>query len=235
MENTENIKLEFLRRIDLFSSMTDEELQGISGDIVIEEFKKNEVILREEDTGGFMYIILFGKVKAYKTTEEGKEIILALHQTNEFFGELSLIDGKTTPATVSAIEDSLISIISKKAFYSFLAQRPPVLEKILHILCARIRESWEKIRMLNAKHASQKIILLLLMLSHEYGKKTPEGILMELKLTHQDIADMTGLTRESVTRSMDKLQKENEISVLNNKLIRLNTGFLRQYADAGSD
>ena len=60
MENTENIKLEFLRRTDLFSSMTDEELIEISGDIVVEEFKKNEVILREEDTSGFMYIILFG-------------------------------------------------------------------------------------------------------------------------------------------------------------------------------
>ena len=229
MENTENIKLDFLRRTDLFSSMTDEELQEISGDIVVEEFKKNEIILREEDTSGYMYIILFGKVKAYKTTEEGKEIILALHQSDEFFGELSLIDGQTTPATVSAIEDSLISIISRKAFYSILLQRPPVLEKILHILCARLRESWEKIRILNSKHASQKITMLLLMLSHEYGQKTQEGISMNVKLTHQDIADMTGLTRESVTRAMDKLQKDNEISILGNKLIRLNAEFLRQY------
>ena len=68
------------------------------------------------------------------------------------------------------------------------------------------------------------------MLSHEYGQKTADGILMNVKLTHQDIADMTGLTRESVTRTMDKLQKDNEITILNNKLIRLNAGFLRQYS-----
>jgi CRP-like cAMP-binding protein len=230
MENRENVKLDLLRNTDLFSSLSDEELTLICGDIIVEEFRKNDVILREEDTSEFMYIILFGKVKVYKTTEGGREIILALHQTNDFFGELSLIDGKTTPATVSAIEDSLISIISKKAFYSILSQRTKVLEKILHILCARLRESWEKIRILNSRHASQKITLLLLMLSHEYGQKTADGILMNVKLTHQDIADMTGLTRESVTRTMDKLQKENEVTILGNKLIRLNAGFLRQYS-----
>ncbi len=67
------------------------------------------------------------------------------------------------------------------------------------------------------------------MLSHEYGQKTADGILMNVKLTHQDIADMTGLTRESVTRTMDKLQKEDEVTILDNKLIRLNAGFLRQF------
>lgn len=73
-----------------------------------------------------------------------KKIILALHQTNDSFGELSLIDGKTTPATVSAIEDSLIAFISKKSFYSLL-NREKVLEKILYVLCSRLREAWNKI------------------------------------------------------------------------------------------
>ncbi|MEW6584698.1 MAG: Crp/Fnr family transcriptional regulator [Nitrospirota bacterium] len=225
----ENVKLEFLRNADLFSSLRDEELQQISTEITVEEFKKNEVILREEDTSEFMYIILFGRVKVFKTTEEGKEIILAFHQTDDFFGELSLIDGKTTPATVTAIEESLIAIISRKAFYSILSSRAKVLEKILHIMCARLRESWEKLRILNSKHASYKVTMLLLMLSHEYGEKTPDGLVVNIKLTHQDIADMTGLTRETVTRVMDRLQKDDELSVLDNKLIRLSKKFLQQY------
>jgi CRP/FNR family transcriptional regulator len=227
----ENIKIDFLKNAYLFSSLTDEELKQISGEIVVEEFKKHDTILHEEDTNEFMYIILFGKVKVSRTTQDGKEIILALHQTNDSFGELSLIDGKTTPATVSAIEDSLIAFISKKAFYSILSDREKVLEKILHIFCSRLRESWNKIFLLNFRNAAQKIKMLFLMLSHEYAERTSDGIMITVKLTHQEIADMTGLTRETVTRVIDKLQKDKEISVLDNKFIRLNNEFLQKYSD----
>lgn len=112
----ENVKIDFLRNIQLFASLTEKELIDVSTKIVMKEFSKNEIILREEDTNEIMYIILVGKVKAVQTTEDGKEIILAIHQADEFFGEISLIDGKTSSATVVAIEDSLIAIISKRIF-----------------------------------------------------------------------------------------------------------------------
>ena len=101
---TENIKIDFLRNIKLFSSLSDEELIIISSKVFIEEFRKNEVILQEEDTNEFMYIILFGNVKVTQTTKEGKEIILSMHKSDDFFGEISLIDGKTSPATVTATD-----------------------------------------------------------------------------------------------------------------------------------
>lgn len=227
----ENIKIDFLKNAYLFSSLTDNELNQICSEIVVEEFKKHDTILHEEDTNDFMYIILFGKVKVSRINEEGKEIILALHQTNDSFGELSLIDGKTTPATVSAIEDSLIAFISKKAFYSILLNRQSVLEKILQIFCSRLRESWNKIFLLNSRNAAQKIKMLFLMLSHEFSERDSDGIMITIKLTHQEIADMTGLTRETVTRVIDKLQKDKEIAVLNNKFIKLNNAFLQKYSD----
>jgi len=66
------------------------------------------------------------------------------------------------------------------------------------------------------------------MLSDEYGKKSPDGITLNIKLTHQDIAEMTGMTRETVTRILDKWQKTGEITVLKNKFIRLNRSFLQK-------
>ena len=70
--------------------------------------------------------------------------------------------------------------------------------------------------------------MLFLMLTDEYGEKTPEGIILNIKLTHQDISDMTGLTRETVTRVLDKLQKNNEIAILKDKYIRLSNNFLQK-------
>ena len=225
---TENVKIEFLRNIQLFSSLSDEELDQVCSKVIVEEFKKNEIILYEEDTNDFMYIILLGKVKVVQTTEDGKEIILAIHRPDEIFGEISLIDGKTSPATVLATEDSLIAIISKNEFYSLLSNQGKVLEKFLQILCSRLRESWKRIQILNFKNSSDRIKMLFLLLSYDNGKKTPEGIILNIKLTHQNIADMAWLTRETVTRVLDKWQKSGEITILKNKFILMKPNFLHK-------
>ena len=214
-----------LKNIQLFSTLPDKELHQINSQIVLKLFKKNETILFEEDTSEFMYIILSGKVKVIKTTGEGKEIILAMHNAGNFFGEMSLIDGKTSPASVVATEDSIISIISKNDFYSLLFTHKKVLENLLKILSSRLRTSWDTIKLLNFNNASQRIRTLFFMLSEEHGKRTADGIILNANLSHKEISEMTGLTRETVTRVMDKWQKEGEIAILKNKCIRLNPAF----------
>lgn len=231
----EKDEIENLKEIELFSSLEVEDLHQIANKIVIKQIKKNEVILSEVDTNEYMYMILKGSVKVVQSTEEGKEILLAMHQSGEFFGEMSLIDGKTSPATVMATEDSKIAIISKKNFYSTINTQEEVRNNLLLILCSRLRESWEKIQLLNLKNASQRIKILFLMLSEKYGKKMTDGITLNIKLTHQDIANMTGMTRETVTRMIDRWQKEREIIVLKNKFIHLSAHFLQKDLNLSSD
>jgi len=221
-------EIENFKKIQLFSSLTDEELHQITDRLVVKKFRKNEIILQVEDTNEYMYIILNGKTKVIQTTEDGKEILLALHQSGDFFGEMSLIDGKTSPATVIATEDSTAAIISKKDFHALIKTQKKVLDNLLLILCSRYRESWEKIQLLNLKNALQRIKILFLMLSDKYGEKTDEGIKLNIKLTHQDIADMTGLARETVTRVIDRWQKDGEINVLKDKFIVLSANFLQK-------
>ena len=220
--------IEHLKPIHLFSSLTDEELHHIRDKISLKRYKKNEVIFLEEDTNEYMYMILNGKVKVVQTTEGGKEILLAVHHSGEFFGEMSLIDGKTSPATVIATEDSNIAILSKREFHSLLKTQKKILDTLLLILCARLRESWEKIQLLNLKNASQRIKILLLMLSDKYGEKTDEGVTLPMKLTHQEIAEMTGMTRETVTRVIDRWQRDGEIRILKNRFIHLSPHFLTE-------
>jgi len=227
----ENIRIEFLRNIPLFSSLSEDELIQISSKVIIKEFLRNEIILREEETNEFMYIVLLGKVKVVQTTADGKEIILAIHQSNDFFGEMSLIDGKTSAATVLAMKDSLVAIISKHNFYSLIFSQKKVLENLLRILCSRLRESWKKVHILNFRNAPQRMRMLFIILSNENGKRTDEGVVLNDKLTHQEIADMAGLTRETVTRVLNKWQKDGEISILKNRFIRLNSQFLRKTVD----
>jgi CRP/FNR family transcriptional regulator len=93
------------------------------------------------------------------------------------------------------------------------------------ILSSRLRNSWESIKLLSFNQASQRIRTLFFMLVEEYGKKTDEGVMLNIHLSHQEISDMTGMTRETVTRVFDKWQKIGEITILKNKLIRLKPTF----------
>ncbi|RJR15620.1 MAG: Crp/Fnr family transcriptional regulator [Nitrospiraceae bacterium] len=220
-------KNNFLKKTEIFASLTDKEMEQVINKMVVKQFKKSETILYEEDTSEYMYIILLGKVKAVRTTEDGKEIILAMHKSGSFFGEMSLIDGKTAPASVIALEDSLIAIISRKDFFSIIFLHNKVTSNLLKILCSRLRRCWDTIQLLNFNNALHRTKMLLLMLIDDYGEKTAEGTTLHIKLTHQDISNMTGLTRESVTRVIDKLQKNKEIIILKNKFICMTPSFIK--------
>ncbi len=221
----EEYKIESLKKISLFSSLTSDELRKIQGKIIIKNFKKNEIILHEEHTNEFMYIIVDGEAKVLQTTDAGKEIMITMHRTGDFFGELSLIDGKTAPAAVCATRDSVTAIISKNDFYSLIFDQNKVLLNLLQILSARLRESMKKIQLLNFNNAAQRVKMLFLMLSESYGEKSDEGTILKVKLIHQDIADMTGLSRETVTRVLDKWKKSGEIKILNSKFVLLKPEF----------
>lgn len=216
--------IESLKQTPLFSSLTSEELQKIRKKVVIRNFSKNEIILHEENSNEFMYIILDGEAKVVQTTDEGKEIIITVHRSSDFFGELSLIDGKTAPAAVFATRNSVTAIISKRDFYSLLSQNK-ILKNLLQILCSRLRESIKKIQLLNLSNAAQRIKMLFLLLADSYGERTPQGTILNIRLIHQNIADMTGLTRETVTRILDKWQRGGQIKVLPDRNILLLSEF----------
>jgi CRP/FNR family cyclic AMP-dependent transcriptional regulator len=214
-------RIRLLKGIRLFHSLTNGELYELSPKVMLKEFRKNHIILHEEDTNSFMYIIVHGKVKIYQIGDEGKEMILSVHGAGEFFGEMSLIDGKTDPATVAAIEPSLIAVISRNDFFDMLYSQKKIMENLLELLCSRLRESWKKIQMLNFNDAAQRVKMLLLMLADDYGDRTAEGTTLRIKLIHQNMADMTGLSRETVTRVLDRFKNNGEIKITKDKFIQL--------------
>lgn len=222
----DNNTLELLKKIELLDSLSDEELREISDAFVIKKVNKNELVLHEEDTNNVMYMVLSGELKVVQTSAAGNEIILAIHESGEFFGEISLIDGKTSPATVISAKESLIAIISKQDFFWLIEKHSKIRDKLLQILCVRLRDSWEKIRMLTMKDPAERVKALFLGLCHSSEKSTQQGIVLKVKLTHQNIADMTGLTRETVTRILKKWQNSGKITILEKRFIRLNSEFM---------
>lgn len=220
-------KIEYLKQMELFSSLSPEELLQVGGKIVVKQFKKNETILFRGDTNNYIYIIFDGEVKVSQATEDGKEVILFIHQAGEIFGEASLVDKGNSPALIAATKDTLCAIISMKDFYTIMSNHNDILEKLIQILSSRLCQSWELIQMLNSNNAPRRVKTLLMMLAKRCERNVREETTLNIRLTHQSIANMTGLARETVTRVIDVWQRNGDIST-KNKLIQLNPAFMQR-------
>ena len=100
-----SVNIEFLRRIEIFAELPDEELANAASLFRERKYRKNDIIFFEEDTGHYLYFVKEGRVKVSRLLPNGKEMILAFHEEGEYFGEMSLIDGGTTPASVTTSND----------------------------------------------------------------------------------------------------------------------------------
>lgn len=206
------MKVELIRKIPLFSTLTDEEFNRISHIFVAPAYRKNQIIFLEEETGNYMYLVLSGKVKVAKAGAGGKETILAIHRAGDFFGEMSLLDGKTAPATVSAMEDSKIISVSGTDFHRYLLHNEKVMLQIIKVLCARLREVWQT-QSLNSSTADARIRMGIYELAKRHGIRDAHGTIIDLKITHQELAEMVGTSRETVTRVLTRLKDQGIIEV----------------------
>lgn len=218
-----------IKSIPFFSGLSNDDAETIERLVIKKHFSKGQVVLFEEDTSNYMYIIISGKVRVVQHSSDGKERILAMHKRGDYFGELSLFDGKTAPATVIAIEESEISLLSKSDFDRFVLSNDKVLFQLLSTLCMRLRESWLMLKIMSFADAEQRVRAVLKNMSKLYGVKDQRGVLVALKLTHKDIASYASVSRETVSRLISRLTKNGEIEILDNKYILIKSAFLKKY------
>jgi len=217
--------INILRNIPFFASLSDKEISDLSQIISQKSFSKNEIILMEEDTPNYMYIIFSGKVKVVQVSADGREKVLTYHEKGDFFGEMALVDGKTSPASIIAIEETEIGLIHKAGFETYLLKNEKVLREMITMLCRRLRESWLMVKVLSFADAEQRVRATLRILSTQYGEEDKRGTIIALKLTHRDIASYSSVSRETATRLLDRFIKEGEVEIVKGKNILIRPSF----------
>ncbi len=220
-------KLELLRGVDLFSSLDSDQLR-IIGQVAIEKhYRKDEtIILEEDDTNLSFFIIVTGQVKVYLTGVDGREAILALLKEGEFFGEMSLLDGEPRSASVKAVENSKILMVRREDFLEELRKFPDVALEMLAEISRRLRKANKQISSLALMSVYGRIASCLIQLMEEQGVRTKatDGTRMTLirnRPTQQEISEMAGTTRETVSRVLNNLQKKGYIVMQGKDLIIL--------------
>jgi CRP-like cAMP-binding protein len=214
-----------LNSIPFFSGLSEDDLLELESHIKRKRITKNEVVLFEEETTKYMYIVYSGKVRVVKINLDGREQIITIHKKKEYFGEMALLDGKTSPATVIAMEDSEIGLLGRDDFDRFIETNDNMRRNIITALCTQLREAWMMIRIMSFDNAEKRIMAVLSRMQELYGVVDNRGGIINIKLTHQQIANYASVTRETVTRVLNRLEKEAIIQILDGKCILLTKAF----------
>ncbi|MCH8288811.1 MAG: Crp/Fnr family transcriptional regulator [Candidatus Marinimicrobia bacterium] len=212
---------ELLKNLPLFADLDDEELVEIWNHVQTRSYKKGNIILFEEDPGDSLFIIKEGKVKITRLSEEGREVILSILGEGEFFGEMSILDGEARSANVIALADSEVFVLNRQEFINILTSNPQIAITLLEELAARIRKSDQQIEYLSLADAENRVAMTLLRLAEESGTFKMGQVTIDELPMQQDMANMSGTSRETISRMLSEFTEKEYIDRKGKKLIIL--------------
>ncbi|MFC5450728.1 Crp/Fnr family transcriptional regulator [Paenibacillus aestuarii] len=202
-----------LQHVPLFQELSEEERQGLAPLFTEKKIRKGSVLFLEGDAGEELFIIKSGVVKIYRL-DETKEIILALFREGDFFGEMSLISaGLTRSATAETLEACTLYALKRSAFVEYMEKSPKLCLKLLETTMERLRKANEQIYDLTFLGVRSRVMKTIIRLAEQHGVPSEEGLLINIKLTHQQLANMVGTVRESVTKVLQEMQEEGSLSI----------------------
>ena len=206
-------KVTLLAQVPLFASLTTEQLAEIADRLIMRNYQRGATIIHQDEPGSMLYIIVDGHVKITSVSSEGEELILALLTDNDFFGELSLLDGQPHSASATAMETTQVMTLNRDEFLEVITKNPEMVNNILVVLSNRLRRTNTMFEDAVFLQLPARLSKRLLELGEQHGLKTDRGLEIELRLTQQDLANFLGASRVAINRLLRQLQDSGLISV----------------------
>ncbi len=216
------------RKLSLFAELDDRELASIAGVAKTRRYAKDDVVFHADESGDVFCVIREGKVKVTMISPEGKEIILAMLGPGDFFGEMALLDDAPRSATVVATEPLEVVTIWRNDFTDILRENFSITQKILAELSRRVRKMSNRIESLATMDVYGRLARFFLDLAQTQGKELESGYVAVTRPTHQAIANMIGTSRETVSRLIHDLMRQN-LLLSEGKTVYLSKDALEQF------
>ena len=203
-----------LSKIPLFANLDPEIVQRLQDAAIPKRFARNTILFSKGDESNALYLIREGRTKAVITDEQGKEIVLNTFGPGDYFGEIAFLSEEPRTATVVTATPTEVLILYRRDFKEVLSQHPDVMFEFIKVLIERVRNSTDQIESLAFSDVYGRVRSLL------NGLAKPEGdrrVIAE-RLTHQEIANMVGASREMVSRVLKELTDEGYISIVKKRV-----------------
>jgi CRP/FNR family cyclic AMP-dependent transcriptional regulator len=197
------------KKFALFAELDDKELSSIAAVAKTRHYAKDDVVFHADEAGDVFCLIRDGQVKVTMISPEGKEIILSLLGPGDFFGEMSLLDDEPRSATIIATEPLELVTIWRTDFLQILQESFDITRKVLAEISRRLRTASNRIESLATMDVYGRLARFFLELAQENGKALDNGYVAVTRPTHQSIANMIGTSRETVSRLIHDLMRQN--------------------------
>ena len=197
-----------LRKIPLLASVAPARLQELITQVELREIPRRQVIYLPGDPGDQIYFINGGRVKTSKVTRDGKELTLAYRGAGQVFGELAVVDGSPREEMAEAMKNAIITELPVEVFRDLLHSDAKLCFAFMAEMGRRRKQLETKLEHLVFKDVQAKLAALLLELSEEYGQETEDGLQIGLKITHQEMANLIGSTRETISLTLAQFKKK---------------------------
>lgn len=210
---------EFISSVSIFNDLDEQTINDVEKKISVRDYPKGSMIILEEEFGDIVFLVMSGTVKITRVNDEGKEVILAMLGEYEIFGEMAIIDGEARSANALAQENCKLVAISSEDFMSILKDNFSVSLALMGEMAKRLRKSDQHIEALSLSDAEHRIGVSILNLAEEIGVIRRGKVTIENLPFQQDIANMSGTSRETVSRILKLFEDRSLITKDGHKVL----------------
>jgi CRP-like cAMP-binding protein len=216
---------------ELFRKLSERELDDLVQAVHVKRVAAREELCHKDDPGTSLYVIVEGLLKAQTTSPAGDDVVFSIMGPGEMFGELALFCGGKRTATVVGIQDALLLSIDRRELFPFLRRNPDAAIKLLEVLALRVQKLSTMMEDTTFLNLPQRLGKRLLELAERYGKRTPEGLRIEMKINQTELGDLVATTRESINKQLRAWSEERVASMSGGYITILDPDALRRITE----
>jgi CRP-like cAMP-binding protein len=210
---------EALRRSALFRRVTADDRQQLAAVANTRQFDKGATLFLEGDDSDALYTVMTGRVKVFKMTPRGTDVILELFGPGDPVGAVAVYESRPYPASAVALEPTTCLVIPRQAFFTLLETRPSLVRGLLVGLTHRLVELTNRLTELSGGRVEGRMARFFLKLADDMGQRRPDGTFIALTLSRQELADMIGTTIETSIRIMSRWGKDDIVRTEKNGFV----------------
>lgn len=216
-----------LRRVPLLEGISTEALTRLCKEAEFIEAKRRHVLYLPGDPGAYVFFLHTGRIKVSKVTRDGKELALRYYGPGEILGENCLCQGRPREEMAEVVESATLSQVDRQAFEEITSAQVALAWKFALLLAERRRELEYRIEFLMFKDVAAKLAELLLKLRQDHGHEDPRGTMVGIRVTHQEMANLIGSTRETVSLTVSQFRKKGYVQADGRRVIVTDSEGLR--------
>ncbi|MDJ1158209.1 Crp/Fnr family transcriptional regulator [Chelatococcus sp. SYSU_G07232] len=195
-----HIDRSLIAELPLFADMPAAALDDILHEARSLRYPKGKAVFQQNEEAHSFFVLLHGRLRVTQVTADGQQIVVRFVGPGEIFGVAQAIGRKDYPGTATAVTDSIALAWPASAWQPMIARYPQLASRTLQTVGGRLQDAHSRLREISTEQVERRVARALLRLTHQAGRKTPEGVLVDFPVTRQDIAELTGTTLYTVSR-----------------------------------